>query len=174
MSVYKLTCSETGKVYFGSTKGTIEARKNKGWYKCSCKDFIDSKLEIVEANIDYDILLERERYYIEQFECVNKNIPGKSIVESNADYYCKNKEKHLVQTKLHRVKVREEKRFYCSLCDLCFDTPKKLQRHIDGYRHTLKNECFKIYGEDWKKNYKKFRESRYNKTRREKNLTKAS
>ena len=49
MSVYKLTCNETGKVYYGSTKSTLEVRKSKGWKKCSCENFVNPTMELVET-----------------------------------------------------------------------------------------------------------------------------
>ena len=72
MSVYKLTC-ETGKIYYGATGNTIEQRKSKGHYHCSCKDFINPKIELVETVDNLDNLYEREKYYIQNFECVNIN-----------------------------------------------------------------------------------------------------
>ena len=47
MSVYKKTC-ETGKVYYGSTGNDISVRENKGHYHCSCRDFINPKMEVLE------------------------------------------------------------------------------------------------------------------------------
>ena len=38
-----------------------------------------------------------------------------------------------------KTKMREKK-FYCELCDLCFQAPSKLTRHKEGYRHKLKYE----------------------------------
>ncbi len=38
--IYKLTCSKTHRVYFGSTKYSLNYRASKGWYKCSCNAFI--------------------------------------------------------------------------------------------------------------------------------------
>ena len=77
MSIYKLTCSVTHKVYYGATKHSIEFRKSKGHYHCSCKDFINPILELVETVEDIDNLYIREKYYINNYECVNKN--GKGI-----------------------------------------------------------------------------------------------
>jgi len=96
MSVYKLTCNETGKVYYGSTKNTFGRRKSNGWKECSCKDFVNPTIEIVEKVDDLDNLLEREDYYIRNFECINERRAMKTDEEKDAyksEYYLKNKDK---------------------------------------------------------------------------------
>ena len=70
MSVYKKTC-ETGKVYFGSTGNDIQIREKKGHYNCSCKDFINPVMEVLEYIDDPKLRYERELYYINTFDCVN-------------------------------------------------------------------------------------------------------
>ena len=168
MSVYKLTCSETNKLYYGSTKMTLEQRKNKGWYKCSCKDFINPIMECIEVVDDLDELEQREQFYITNNECVNKNMAystelNKKIVydkwrETNKEHI----RKHYIQ---YKKKIIEEKRFECILCDICFQSKKKLERHSEGYRHQLKNKSFLKYGEEWKKFYLEDNKKRYNKKR---------
>jgi len=73
MFIYKLICSETNKVYFGATKNTPEYRKTKGHYNCTCKDFIKPTIEIVEKCNDIEHMYQREKYYIQHFDCVNTN-----------------------------------------------------------------------------------------------------
>ena len=149
MSVYKKTC-ESGKVYYGSTGNDINVRKSKGHYHCACKDFINPKMEIIEYIDDPVLRYERELYYIN-------------------DYYKKNKEHiHSLLIK-NRAKVIEEKRHECKLCDMCFQSNKKLQRHIDGYRHQLKYKSFLKYGDDWKQYYLKDNQKRHGETRKYKN-----
>lgn len=152
MFVYKLVCSETNKVYYGATSHTIKHRKDKGHYHCSCRDFINPTISIVEKCNSIEEMYERELYYIKNFECVNRL--GKGISEQtkiNKKISCIN----------FKNKVRDEKRHYCKLCDIAFDTPKKLQRHIDGYRHQLKQKSFDKYGESWKEHYLKDNQERY-------------
>tara|TARA_R110002074_G_scaffold123058_1_gene258275 strand:+ start:99 stop:626 length:528 start_codon:yes stop_codon:yes gene_type:complete len=172
MSVYKLTCSETNQIYYGSTKMTLKERKNKGWYKCSCKDFINPLMECIEVVDNLEELEIRENHYIMNNECVNKNmaymdakykkIRDKEWRERNIEHIKEN-------LKLNRKKVMDEKRFECQLCNLCFQSNKKLERHKDGYRHKLKNESFIKYGEDWKKYYLEDNKKRYKEIRRAKN-----
>ena len=156
MSVYKLTCSKTNEIYYGSTKMTLEERKSKGWYKCSCKDFINPKMECIEKVENLDELEIRENHYIMNNECVNKN-----MAYTDAQY-------KKLQTKKYRAKIFEEKRFECKLCKICFQAPKKLERHNNGYRHKLKNESFLKYGEDWEKHYLEDNKKRYNQNRKTK------
>ncbi len=170
MSVYKLTCAETGKIYYGSTGNDIKKRENKGWYKCSCKDFINPKLEVLEHVEDETERLIRENYYIENFDCVNVN---RSVGLTQKEYaklaYIKNGEKQKEPNKLYRKKVIEEKRNYCSLCDIAFYTPKKLKLHTEGYRHQLKQQSFNKYGDSWKEHYLNDNKKKYNEKRRVKN-----
>ena len=171
MSIYKKICSETGRVYFGSTKNNIKVRENKGHYNCTCKDFINPIIVVIEdaSNLTKKERLKRERYYIENFSCVNRNIPTRTPKETRQATYLKNKEKRIEDTKRFYKKVINEKRFYCGLCDLSFSAPGKLKRHIDGYRHQLKTECFNKFGDSWKDNYKKFKRLKQEETRKKKN-----
>ena len=161
MSIYKLTCSESKRVYYGATKHSIEYRRSKGHYKCSCKDFINPKLELVEIVEDITKLYERETYYIQNFECINRNQKG---FKPNEDQLKKYKEKRIE----YRKRIVEEKKYHCSLCNLSFQAPKKLTRHLEGYRHKLKNESFERHGENWMDCYKIDNQKRYKEKRERK------
>ena len=162
--VYKLTC-ETGLVYYGSTKHNIEHRQSKGWYKCACKDFKNKKIEIVE---ECDNFKEREDFYIRNNECINKNVVIQTIEDIKKTRE-KNKEKIEINSKKYRKLIVEEKRFNCELCDLAFQAPAKLTRHIEGFRHKKKYESYLKYGDNWKEYYLKDNKLQYNETRRNKN-----
>ncbi len=163
MSVYKLICSATNKIYFGSTKNTIKFRREKGHKNCSCGDFVTPKLELVEKVDDLSKLYERELYYINNFDCVNIN--GKPKKEKTKEEIEKAKKRKNEQTKAIRKKIVDEKRFYCKLCDFAFQSRKKLIRHEEGFRHKLKNESFLKYGETWKEHYLIDNKERYKLTR---------
>ena len=73
--IYRIICEETGRQYIGSTCSTLTKRlsNHKQSKGCSCKDFINPKIILIE---DYpcerkDQLLMRERYWMENLECVN-------------------------------------------------------------------------------------------------------
>ncbi len=129
--IYCLTCSETNKKYFGSTSNLLEVRKNKGWCKCSCNDFINPTIEIMEE-IDYvDIkeLLLMENKYILENECVNNNLAIRTR-ETDKNYHKKYREENSDAIKIsvdkYRKKVLEP--IKCPLCNR--QTSKKhLKRH---------------------------------------------
>ena len=94
--IYKLVCNKTQLTYFGSTKENylcIRLAKHRNNYKRYlsghsgfCNSFkvlehdcytvtIVKELSGDDTNED---LLNYERYYIENFYCVNKNIPNRS------------------------------------------------------------------------------------------------
>ena len=93
--IYKMTCSESNKVYYGSTTQPIcERRVSHNFHKnCACKDFINPIIEIVEKVKceTKEELFWRERYYMENNECVNKKYPILSDEERIA--YQKKKQK---------------------------------------------------------------------------------
>jgi hypothetical protein len=88
--IYKITCNDTGDVYYGSTKKhLLSTRKaehkadvkrydeGKKPRKCACYDIVKNnnfKIEIVEE-APLENLKQREKYYIENFKCININNP---------------------------------------------------------------------------------------------------
>lgn len=104
--VYRIYDNTNGNVYYGSTiERYVSNRicKHRGQYKLwlkgkahMCKSFDILKnddysyniVEEVECETKYE-LHNRERYYIENNECVNKYIPNRT----DAEYYEDNKEK---------------------------------------------------------------------------------
>lgn len=68
--------------------------------------------------------------------------------------------------KEYRKKIIEEKRHYCSLCNIAFQAPKRLIRHQEGYRHKLKQQSFEKYGDSWKEHYHNDNKKRYNEIRK--------
>ena len=173
MSIYKKTCSETNKVYYGSTSNNLSIRKSKGHYHCACKDFINPIMEIIEdvSHMTKDERLLRENYYILNFECVNINVAIQTE-ENKKNKDKKWREENKDKLKLNKIKysnkIKEEGNYHCAMCDFTYQSQKKLERHIDGYRHQLKEECFKIFGSDWKDNYYKFKQQKHEETRRNK------
>ena len=173
MSIYKLTCSETGNYYYGSTGNDIKVRKNKGWNSCACKNFINPTIEIMEYVKDKNERLKRENDYILNNECININRAlGLTQEQYNKIHYQKNGEKNKEPNKEYRKKIVKEKKFHCELCDLSFQAPSKLIRHNEGFRHKLKQDSFNKYGDNWKEHYFIDNKKRYNKNRNIKNKNK--
>ncbi len=88
--IYKLTCKNTLKTYYGSTTGDIANRltehihKYKRGVKHSSADIIAGgdycieELELIDFE-DKNELRERERFYImNDKNCINKNIPNRN------------------------------------------------------------------------------------------------
>lgn len=136
MIVYKLTCS-SGRVYFGSSIQTLEERKRNRWHTCACKDFDIVKMEVIEEVEDKNKLLDRESYYIENFPCVNRKTARAT------------EERKLKQKNDYRHKTQASQKYYCKLCDKSFYTPYKLNLHIEGSVHKLKEKCKEELGENW-------------------------
>ena len=112
--IYKIYCETTKKTYYGSTKHELrqrlweheyhyrEYKKGKLYYQSSC-DILENnnyKISIVEEVCEDVNLKDRERYYIENFECVNIKTPNKTHKEYKED----NKEKIKKYHKLNQHK----------------------------------------------------------------------
>ena len=106
--IYKIVCNTTGLTYYGSTCEPTLARRLAG-HRDSFKRFKRGKttnitsFKVLESEnhaiilvesfpcIDKMNLLQRERYYIENNECVNKQIPTRT----DEEYYLQNRDKML-------------------------------------------------------------------------------
>jgi len=126
--IYKLTTiHNTDLVYYGSTVNPLSKRKNCHKYKfkngildCSSIKLFELGIEDVEITlVEYvncsnkEELLKRERFYIENNNCVNKNIPIKTLEKNNKfnkeyykNYYQINKEKFLNRQKEYYKKKK--------------------------------------------------------------------
>ena len=109
--IYKLVDRETGYTYFGATREPINRRisKHRCRKSCKCSDIItknDFDVEVLEEyntdEINKIFLLERERHYICNFDCVNKVIP----LQTRRQYYEKNKTYLLKKQKWWKLKSR--------------------------------------------------------------------
>ncbi len=127
--IYKIVCNVTGKIYYGSTTEPTLARRlvkhrcNFQSWKNGTSNYMSSFL-IIENN-DYNIilvekypcedkmeLLKRERFYIDNNECVNIVIPTQTMNEYRKKYdkiyRAKNHEKILEYEKMYRAKNYEK------------------------------------------------------------------
>ena len=133
--IYKIYDNTNGSVYYGSTKETISRRvaghraSYNRWVagkKYCCKSFEilkngDYAYSLVEQ-VEYDdklILHQRERFYIENNECVNKNVPTRTmkewreehkedIVEYKKEYYQEHKDEVNAKAKEYYQENRDE------------------------------------------------------------------
>lgn len=102
--IYKILCNITGLTYYGSTTQALSVRMGGHRIKFNCS----SKHIILGGDYDYSLvedcpcenkeqLHRRERYYIENNECVNAQIPGRTDKEYQKEYRKKNRDKLLAQ-----------------------------------------------------------------------------
>ena len=134
--IYKIVCNNTNKVYYGSTTQKVsqrigDHRKQFNKYQMGLRNYT-SCYEILEVgNYQYFTveklefedkfeLRNREKEYILNNECVNKNIPNrtkKEWVEANKEkikeqmkiYYENNKEKFKIHNKEYYEKIKNKK-----------------------------------------------------------------
>lgn len=123
--IYRIHCNVTNKDYYGSSAEPTLARRLAGHvgsfakYKRGLGRYCTS-FELI-ANGSYEIILcenypcdtrdelrAREAYYIQNNECVNKCIPGRTKQEHMKVYYRKNKVK-ITEYKMEYVKENVEK-----------------------------------------------------------------
>ena len=109
--IYKIVDNTNGDVYFGSTTQKLndriyghkyDAKRNK---KVRSQSIIlngDYSVEVVEYTNDKS----RERYYIENYTCVNKNIPQRTFNEWRND----NKDKWRKMDRENKKKYRDWQR----------------------------------------------------------------
>jgi len=130
--IYKIVNNENTNVYYGSTVEPLYKRMYKHRNKhntCMSKnigvDLYQCKIILVEnypCNSKYE-LESRERYFIENFECVNKRIPTRTEKEYRQDnkkllaqktqkWYEKNKNKKKIYDKKYREKNKDKTKKY--------------------------------------------------------------
>jgi len=131
--IYKLTSPSNNLVYYGSTaQQHLSTRiashiRDYNCYLNNKRDYITS-FEILKCeDYKYELIEEypcnnkpqlktRERWYIQNNECVNKNIPGRTAAEYHKEYDKKyreaNKDKIAVQNKEYREANKDKLKKY--------------------------------------------------------------
>jgi hypothetical protein len=123
--IYKIVCNKTGKQYFGSTTEPTLARRLSGHRKAfnqwknnnkkyttsfvilEEKDYYIELVELVSC-ISKDELSAREKYHIQNNECINKCVPCGTYIE----WYEKNKEKLAEKKKVYYEENKEKLKEY--------------------------------------------------------------
>ncbi len=120
--IYKIICNTTGEQYFGSTTQTLSQRLTD--HKCGIRRKKKCRSsQIIERN-NFSILLvescpcenreqlmARERFHIENNDCVNKIVPARTNeerLEYCRKYYIKNREKMLSKSIEYHWENREK------------------------------------------------------------------
>ena len=118
--IYKIIDNTNGNIYIGLTIRTLKERLNHHKHQLDCvsRDIIkngDYKIELIEETTDKS----RERYWIENTECINKVIPGRTGKEYRQDtkeqwapyyqnYRDTHKEENLIYQRQYRIDNKEE------------------------------------------------------------------
>ena len=171
--IYKIYCNITGETYYGSSCNTLAKRMGSHREKakltttsCTSKSIINrgdydySLIEKYECNNKQE-LHARERYWIENNECVNRKVPGRTPKEwyqNNKDKILKiqkvwnqnNKEKMKAYHELYRKENKEKKKEWYQnnkekrkenekqkvVCECgCESTPSNISRHRKSKFH---------------------------------------
>mgnify|MGYP003661972404 CR=1 FL=1 len=148
--IYKIYDNTNGNVYYGSTTQILSKRKNK--HKADYNQYKNEKMgrnyksfDIIENN-DYSISLveeypckskleleKRERYYIENYECINKQIPTRTLKE-----WCEENKDKIKKTKDKYRNKDENKNITCQFCSTI------IMRKEDIPRHHKTKKCIKF------------------------------
>jgi hypothetical protein len=123
--IYKLIDNTNGNIYIGSTTQILSYRLSK--HKSDYRNYLNNKRHYITSfdiikNDDYRIelikyviykdkkeLYQRERYYIENNECINKYIPTRTPKEYKKEYCELNKE----YLKKYKTQYNQKYRFQC-------------------------------------------------------------
>jgi len=124
--VYRIICNITGLQYIGSTCRTLSARLSN--HKSAYKRYLNESCRYVTSfkileNNNFDIVLlenvlnckskdelhQRERYYIDSMQCVNKVIPGRTQKEYDKKYKEEHKEYYQEYKQTEKCKEYDKK-----------------------------------------------------------------
>ena len=111
--IYKVVCSETGNIYYGSTIKTLEDRfkgHKSPTNECRSKFFIKPSKNLIKdfpCNSKQE-LVDEESKYIKNLECVNKVIPNRTKKEYMKQYRLGNIEKQKEINKQYYIDNKEK------------------------------------------------------------------
>lgn len=147
--IYKLTTIHDPElVYYGSTVNPLYKRKNQhkgkfknGELKCTSSKLFELGIDDVEITLIESIICnnkeelhQRERFYIENNNCVNKVIPSRGRKEYRKEYEKKNKDKILEKKKEYNEKNKEKRKQYYE------DNKDKKNEYDKQYREKNKDK----------------------------------
>jgi len=148
--------------YFQTHRGG--KRINKMFHQLVAAAFIGERpAGLVVDHIDRTPLNNKAtnlRYITQQQNTMNTDRYRDDIKEPNR------KKRNTIMARESAVKTRAAGTYQCTLCDFCYTSQKKLNRHTDGYRHKLKAECKAELGDSWKEHYRLWKGRRQDRRRR--------
>ena len=171
--IYKIIDCSTGNVYFGSTTKDTLAQRLSG-HVSDYKRYTNGKMKkkvssfkIIENGNYYIVLVElypcgskdqltsRERFYIENYKCVNKVIPGRTRKE----YRVENKERE----RLYRVENKQRRQEYRELYDEKNKIYIKERRRLYRIENSQKiKEKRRLYRIENKQKINEYKRNNYN------------
>jgi len=170
-SIYKIYDNTNGNVYYGSTSERLLG-KRLAHHRADCKSWCDGKRKTgcksfdIIKNGDYDISLvekvyyeekvelhRRERWYIENNECVNKNIPTRTDKEYGKKYREEHKEERIEYNKKYKEEHKDDAAEY---------NKKYYDEHIE-----VINEKKKVYREEHKEELCEYQKKYYDEHKEE-------
>ena len=164
--IYKIECNMTNDVYYGSTTKRLTRRLAGHKYdakfdakNCASRQILDRNDYFIELIENYPCnskreLETRERWWIENNQCINNKLPIVSEEETKRyrlDYYKKHKEHYKQYRDNHKEVVREYNKEYRHQnkekikafhstkikCECgCYICPSSKGRHIISKKHT--------------------------------------
>jgi len=135
--IYQIVCNETGEVYFGKTKQTLQERLRnhvKDLSSTSRQIILrgDYKIEQINSTFDEEESVRLERLYIENNECINIKIPGRTVKESKKKWCEEHKEElseyHKEWWEEHKEEINEKRKQEKYTCE-CGSTLRKDGKH---------------------------------------------
>ncbi len=158
--IYKIVDNTNGNIYIGST---CKPLKERMWdHKADYKRFLNNKFNYITSfkileNNDYDIVLieniencsskedmyKKERFYIENLDCINKRKPiatKEENLQQKREYHQANKEvlnrnkKVYRQINKEKIQKKEKTITFCKVC-LCNHIKKQTLRHQRTLKH---------------------------------------
>jgi len=178
--VYKICDNTNNNVYYGSTINTLKHRLNqhKNSNTCCSKSIIENNdyIIILVETIEFENknqLLIREKYYIQNYPCINKNSPLQTEEERkenrrkcDKEYYELNKDKKKERNKEHyeanKDKISEKaKEYYEANKDKIkeqskeyYELNKERIKEYDKERYDLNKEQILERNKEWRENNK--------------------
>lgn len=147
--IYKIVCNITNEIYFGSTKEKYLSRRLSRHIDAIKEDRYMTSSEIIKRGNYYINLVEtypckskyelesRERYYIENFDCINKIVPTRTLKEYQKDNKELIAEKSKKRYDKNRDKILEkQKETYTCSCGITVNKNHKA-RHERGRNHLI-------------------------------------
>lgn len=151
--IYKIVCNITGEQYIGSTtqalcvrKGSHKADSTKVIQKCAVSTIIlrgDYDIVLIENYLcnNKEELHKRERYHIENTECINKRIPTRTPKER----YIDTREQVISESKKYYADHKEQKKEYDIKYRL--ENEDRIKLRADAYKERSKM----LSANKWKK-----------------------